>query len=112
MPRFNNEIGCNLIKLDKNNEEREAFAKYKPKITDFCDSNPELDLKVGDVISFMAGYNDDIKYISEILGFSSDGRAFMLWDCYWSNINLVERNWKKVTPEELKQSYNSTHFND
>lgn len=39
----------------------------------------------GDVIEFWAGYNDDIRFIAEIIGFEGEN-IFLLWDCYWSPI--------------------------
>jgi hypothetical protein len=39
--------------------------------------------KIGDIISFYGGYNDDIQFKSKIIGFSNDGGIFVIWDCYW-----------------------------
>lgn len=55
-------------------------------------SKPESDktsFKTGDVVCFKNGY--DVPMITEILGFDEDGKAYMLWDCYWCPINLVDR---------------------
>jgi hypothetical protein len=41
--------------------------------------------KAGDVIEFWSGYNDDIRYKSEVIAIEN-GDIFVLWDCYWSPI--------------------------
>lgn len=64
-------------------EYEEKFNEFKKKVKGFTDSNSELNLKTGDVVSFIAGYHDNIIYTSKILGFDEDGKAFILWDCYW-----------------------------
>lgn len=50
--------------------------------------------KVGDVISFYGGYNNDIKYISKITGFDEDGDIYLLWDCFWFPIRNTDPNRK------------------
>jgi len=42
---------------------------------------------VGDEISFMGGYNDDILYKSKIIGIDTNGHLHVIWDCYWFPIN-------------------------
>jgi hypothetical protein len=88
----------NLMELnvDTNPEYRAKFAEFKKKITDYSDINPELGLKTGDVVTFISGYNSDLKYTTEILGFDEDGKAFMLWDCYWFPVDLIERKFVKL----------------
>lgn len=39
--------------------------------------------KIGEIISFWGGYNNDIRYKSFITGFGKDGEIYVLWDCYW-----------------------------
>lgn len=41
---------------------------------------------IGDKITFWAGYNDDIRYMSEIIGIGEDGEIYVIWDCFWSPI--------------------------
>ena len=41
------------------------------------------DFKVGDIIEFFGGYNGDIRYRAEILGFDKDGDIYLYWDSYW-----------------------------
>ena len=38
---------------------------------------------VGDKITFWAGYNGDIRYLSEITGIDENGDIFVVWDCFW-----------------------------
>jgi len=71
---------------------REQFESYKPKIKGFKDNHEGY--KIGDVIEFVAGYNYDILYTTEILGFDQDGDIYLLWDCYWSPIRLSDPNRK------------------
>lgn len=70
----------------------DSFAEYKSKIKGFTDKNEEYDLKSGDVIEFTSGYNDDMRYTTKILGFDSDGDAYMLWDSFWAPIKLGSRD--------------------
>lgn len=39
--------------------------------------------KVGQIISFFGGNDDDIHFISKITGFDKDGGIYVLWDCFW-----------------------------
>lgn len=89
----------NLLKrnVNFNQEYAEKFAEHKAKISGFTDTNSELGLKSGDVVKFISGYNSDLKYITKILGFDADGKAFMLWDCYWFPVDLVERKFDKLS---------------
>ncbi len=41
---------------------------------------------IGDKITFWAGYNNDIRYMSEIIGIDTNGEIYVIWDCYWSPI--------------------------
>jgi len=88
----------NLLEKSKiyNAEYEQKFELYKQKIKGFTNINKEFNLKTGDIIKFISGHNDDIIYISKILGFDSDGEAYMLWDCYWFPINLNKRFVEKI----------------
>jgi hypothetical protein len=41
---------------------------------------------IGDKITFWAGYNGDIRYLSEITGIDENGEIYVVWDCFWSPI--------------------------
>lgn len=74
------------LRLNKSYQSQKKF--YKEKIQSYkiyTDQHP--DFKIGDSISFWSGYNNDIRYTSEILGFDTDGDIYVLWDCYWSPIS-------------------------
>ena len=86
----------NRIKKYKDSDIKEKFASYKEKIKGFTETNSELDLKVGDTVQFVSGYNLDMLYTTEILGFDSDGDAYGLWDCYWVAVILPIRQYKKL----------------
>lgn len=62
-------------------EIRQKFKEYKSKIKGF--KTEHMAFKVGDIIEFTAGYNDDIRYTTEILGFDEDGDIYLLWQSYW-----------------------------
>lgn len=49
-------------------------------------SSEHIKYKIGQEITFMAGYHGNIKYKSRITGFDADGDIYVLWDCYWSPI--------------------------
>ena len=51
-------------------------------------------LKAGDVVSFLSGYNNDIRYTTEIVAFDKDGLAYLVWDCWWVGIDLTERKYR------------------
>lgn len=69
---------------------KERFAAFKLKVVGFSDVNEKLNLKTGDMVKFIGGYDDNVEFTSEILGFNSEGFAFMLWDCYWFAVDLVK----------------------
>ncbi len=52
--------------------------------------------KKGDIIEFWAGYNDDIRYRAEIIGFDKDGDIYLDWDAYWSPIRDEKRRNIKI----------------
>ena len=75
------------------------------KIINFRDerlSDLHSKFKVGQIISFMSGYNDDINYVTKIIGFDCDGDIYVLWDCYWFPVkdNRI-KNIKILTEEEF-----------
>lgn len=79
----------------------DLIEKYK-KSTDILNSIKKLPLlkthpkyKVGQIITFYAGYNRDILYKSKITGFDTDGDIYVLWDCYWSPIR--DDSTRKIT---------------
>lgn len=85
-----------LIEKYKDSDIKDKFASYKEKTNGFTETNSALDLKVGDTVQFVGGYDKNILYTTEILGFDSDGDAYVLWDCYWIAINLPNRQYKKL----------------
>ncbi len=84
-----------LIAKYGDTEIREKFRKFKDSVYEFSDTDGEF--KIGDIVSFFGGHDGDINFKSEILGFDDEGRAFMLWDCYWFAIRPAERQFKKIT---------------
>jgi hypothetical protein len=75
------------------------------KVVDFIearliDKHPKF--KVGQTISFMSGYNDDINYVTKIIGFDDDKNIYVYWDCYWFPIkdNSI-KNIEILTDAEL-----------
>lgn len=94
MEQTQERIKINLIDKYNNSTIREEFEKFKKKLQErnnFSDENKSLNLKIGDVVTFIGGYDSDIEFTSEILGFTSEGKAFVLWDCFWLDIDLIER---------------------
>ena len=71
-----------------NDSIREKFETYKSKIKGFKDTDGTF--YIGDVIEFSAGYNNDIRFTTEILGFDEDGDIYLLWDSYWFPIRNDE----------------------
>lgn len=49
----------------------------------------QYNLKAGDKIIFLNGYN--VLMQTEILAFGKDNDAYLFWDCYWSPIDLKYR---------------------
>lgn len=58
------------------------------------ETNAEFELVQGDWIVFKNGY--DLEFVSEILGFDEDGNAYVLWDCFWTPVNLKNRLIKRI----------------
>lgn len=94
MEQTQERVQFNLIDKYNNSTIREEFEIFKNKLKErnnFSEENKSLNLKIGDVVTFMGGYDNDIEFTSEILGFTSEGKAFVLWDCFWLDIDLIER---------------------
>lgn len=81
-----------LEKYSLNKEE------WSNKIKDFKSfTTSHKNFQIGDKISFIGGYNDDMIFITEILGFNNDGEIYVLWDCYWFAIkDDSRRNINKI----------------
>lgn len=73
-----------------------GFEKMKVKIEGFTERNEKHDLKVGDVIEFTGGYDEDIRFTTRILGFNDENKAYVLWDAFWFPINLDDRSIKVI----------------
>lgn len=87
-----------LIKRYQGNTELlDKISKYSnEKLTSL---HPKYE--VGQIISFIGGYDSDINYITTIIGFD-DEYIFVYWDCYWFPIRDEEkRNIKILTDKEL-----------
>lgn len=53
--------------------------------------------KIGQVIEFNGGYENDVRMKSRITGFDNDGGIYVLWDCYWYPIkDEMHRNIKVI----------------
>ena len=89
-----------LTKKYRQNEEdieySNRFKAYIPKIDGFQTENKEFGLKIGDKVKVIAGYNSDIIYTAEILGFNSEGEMYLLWDCYWFPVKIEGRLIEKL----------------
>ena len=74
---------------------RAKFTEFKAKQKFIANANYKHDLRTGDIILFKNGY--DVEMTTEILGFDEEGKAYLLWDCYWYTIDLNERLIKKIS---------------
>lgn len=86
-----------LDRYNKNNminDHRQKFEEFKHKIKGFKETSG--DLKIGDIIELTGGYNSDIRYTTEILGFDEDDEIYLLWDAYWAPIRNDEKRVIKV----------------
>jgi len=72
----------------RDEEYRAKFEEYKPKIKGFTETSGEY--SAGDIIEITAGYNNDIRYTVEILGFDGEGEIYLLWDSFWAPIRNDE----------------------
>jgi DNA polymerase II small subunit/DNA polymerase delta subunit B len=57
---------------------KQQFEEYKQQLKGFKTVSEKTGLKTGDIIEFISGYNMDIKYITEILGFDEDDDIYLL----------------------------------
>lgn len=79
-------LEVNLVEKNKNNQIlKNNIEDFKIKNADkITFENKELNLKAGDVVNVIAGYNSDINYKVEIFSFDKkSGEAYLVWDCYW-----------------------------
>ena len=81
-------ISTKILEIDLiqkySDESKKRFKDgFKSKINSIK-THPKF--KVGQIISFISGYYDNIKYTTEILGFNKKGEIFLLWDCFWFSI--------------------------
>lgn len=89
MKQTTNQLRINLIDNPYFEEHKLKAQEWrKENESDFVDSFN--DLKTGDTITFLGGFNKDIMYKSEIFGFSIKGIIYVVWDCYWFGISNSE----------------------
>lgn len=90
METINEILEINLLKKyskEQQQEYKEGFLNKikEKKLNSIIYTHPKF--KVGQIISFIAGYYDNIRYTTEIIGFGSPdnevGDIYVLWDCYW-----------------------------
>lgn len=74
------------------NIKKEAISKIKT-YKGFSETHKKF--KVGEIIQFFGGYNDDILYETEIIGFDEE-KIYVLWDCYWFSIADDEKRKIKI----------------
>ena len=75
------------IKMKIDLRECRFFSQHLKDATRYCqkngyDKNKNETYKIGDIVSFWGGYNEDIRYTSEITGFDKDC-IYVAWDCHW-----------------------------
>lgn len=77
--------------IEKYTSQKQEWSDKIKNYKTFTTHHP--DFKIGDIISFIGGYDSNIVYETEILGFDVDGEIYVLWDCYWFSIkNDANRN--------------------
>jgi len=79
---------------------RQKFEEYKSQIKGFTESYGNFE--IGDIIEFNGGYNNDIRYTTEILGFDQDGDIYLLWDSYWFPIKDEEKRAIKLIKKNIQ----------
>lgn len=96
-------LKVDLIEKYKDTDIKEKFKSYAQFREDmgFPFLQSAHGLKVGDMIKFWGGYDGNIEFTSEILGFSDTGFIYVLWDCYWNAIS-VERIIKEENHENIR----------
>jgi hypothetical protein len=86
--------------LEKYKDNTDLFDKVVIFMTEQLEMK-HPDYKVGQLISFMGGYNNDINYITKIIGFTGN-QIYVYWDCYWFPItNEPSREIEILTKEEF-----------
>ena len=75
--------------IEKYEANKAEWSNKIVKFKDFTIDNPKF--KIGDRIQFIGGYNNDMIFITEILGFSEDGDIYVLWDSFWFPIKDNEQ---------------------
>jgi hypothetical protein len=87
-----NEIVWDLVAFTHPETQEKAHQWVADRSSEMVAENKQYGLKVGDTIKFWTGYNRDILASSEILGFyADDGKAIIIWDCYWFPVDLEQR---------------------
>ena len=77
---------------DKQKENfRQGFLTKSQSWKGMTDTDPLNQLKIGDTVQFLAGYDKNIMYTTEVIGFDTDNKIYMLWDCYWFGIDRDDR---------------------
>jgi hypothetical protein len=83
----------NLTKQDN-------YEDLKAKCAEFAEKhNLKLsneNLKAGDKIQFMTGYDVDILACAEIFGFDEENKIYLVWDCFWFGIRDEEKRKIKI----------------
>lgn len=78
--------------------DRSTIVAEVKKAWNYAKGNIHPKYSIGDIIEFYGGTNSDIRYRSEILGFTTENKIFVLWDCFWFPIeDSEERKIKKVS---------------
>ena len=77
--------------LIEHTEKLQDYDRIKTGIENLNLQTEHLRYKIGQVIEFNGGYNNDIRMKSRITGFDNDGGIYVLWDCYWFAIKDEER---------------------
>lgn len=90
-----------VLNFDLNNlDNRNNAERYRLAIVDLIakgkavEHDPRAELKIGDRVEFIGGYNDNILFEATIAGFYSDGEILVPWDCYWFGVKRDSPNRK------------------
>ena len=59
--------------------------------------HPNSQYKVGDIIHFVGGLNNDIIFTTKVVGFTEEGELYVFWDCWWFPIDMDSPQ-RKVPP--------------
>jgi len=77
-------VKVNLIEKYKNSDIALKFNVFKDKVNGFSEYFGNL--KKGDIVTFIAGYDNNCEFTTEILGFDFVGNVFVLKDSFWAPI--------------------------